>query len=78
MYAPSFDRVSNHAEIRKSPAIHRFEPATTKRECREKTDFRTDITSYAFTTGCLSERRYESNTYVDQNTVRRVFVGVLK
>ena len=28
MYAPSFDRVSNHAEISKSPAIHRLEPAT--------------------------------------------------
>ena len=39
MYAPSFDRVSNHAEIRKSPAIRRFEPATTKSECRETTFF---------------------------------------
>ena len=37
MYATSFDRVSNHAEIRESPAIHRFEPATTKGECRETT-----------------------------------------
>ena len=37
MYAPSFDRASNHAENNKSPAIHRFEPATTKSECRETT-----------------------------------------
>ena len=46
MYAPSFDCVSNHAEIRKSLAIHRFEPATTKSECRETTRFSLDIEAF--------------------------------
>ena len=40
MYATSFDRVSNHAEISNSPVIRPFEPATTKSECRETTVFR--------------------------------------